>query len=729
MKAVIMAGGFGTRLRPLTEGIPKPCVPVVGEPCIVRTVRHLASLGIREFHVSVFYLPQQIRESLAIPEFGELSIAFHEEAVPLGTAGSVKNCLADCDDDFLVVSGDAVFDFDLATAIAGHFTHGGPVTLVSARVEDPGEYGVLLADNKGKILRFLEKPDWAHAYSDDVNTGIYICSRSFLKYIPEGKSDFSKDVFPSMLKQGIPIYRYAADGYWCDIGTVSSYLECNRRLLLESGDFFQSTVGDDTKIESPCYIGKNVQLKNCRIGPFTVIGDGCVLDGACLEGCVLDTGVICEPGSTARNAVLCKNSVLRSNARVGDECVIGAECEIGSRTTVPAGVKIYPSNRIPGNLFVPGNVHHKLRSLYPEEGRILFPFGEDFGGAVIYEIGRALAELFEGDVVIGRAEQKDASAAMTFCGGVLACGKNVYDTGVNDLSQFRFTVRNYAFHCGAFFQRNYSNLVLRLYDGNGMPLTSSVGRKLVRCLSAESSCGEMDGMYRIFRGGGKSYQTYLRSFGIPSRLQVRVVASPVLSPLLPRIPEGDARERMRVGPEWVRIERADGEPFDEDLIRLCACIALGRKESTVRFPYSFPSVMEEIARAFGFRPLRIPMDDENARKLFPLTDPNIQALLILNLLQEEKCSFEQFVSQLPAFTVKQRDVAVMAPRGAVMRMLASTGGELLEGIRFFDRSGVVRIIPKQNTNAFRILTEAANAELAEELCEFYSMKLKGLKPD
>ncbi len=729
MKAVIMAGGFGTRLRPLTEGIPKPCVSVVGVPCIVRILRNLSALGIREFHVSLFYLPQQIRTALSIPEFKNLSIYFHEETVPLGTAGSVKNCLKNCDDDFIVVSGDGVFDFDLSSAVDRHYAHGGPLTLVSTRVSDPGEYGVLLSDDTGRILRFLEKPDWSHAYSDAVNTGIYICSRTLLDYIPEGKSDFSKDVFPAMMEMGIPIYHHAAKGYWCDIGTVSSYLDCNHKLLLSEGSVIQSPVDGHSVIESPCYIGKNVHLDRCHIGPYTVIGDGCVLNDTRLEGCVLETGVRCESGSVARNAVLCKNSFLRSNVRVGDGCVIGADCEIGSGSTIPAGVKIYPSNRIPENAFVPGNVHHKLRSLLPEEGKIIFPFGEDFGGAMMYEIGRALAELFDGDVVVGRAEQRDASATMTLCGGVLSCGKNVYDTGVNDLSQFRFTVRNYAFRCGAFFQRNYSNLILRLYDGNGMPLSPSLGRKLLRGLTQESSCGEKDGIYRIFRGGAKSYQSYLRSFGIPNRLMVRVVATPVLSPLLPRIPEPEAGERMRIGPEWVRIERPDGEPFDEDVIRLCSCIALGRKESPVYFPYSFPNLTEEVAKSYGFRALRTTGDEKSVRKLFPLTDPNVQALLILNLLQEEKCSFQQFVSRLPVFAVKQRDVSVTLPRSAVMRILASSGGELLEGIRFFDRSGVVRITPKPNTNAFRISSEASTVETAEELCEFYSMKLKGLKPD
>ncbi len=728
MKAVIMAGGFGTRLRPLTEGVPKPCVTVAGEPCIVRLVRNLARLGIREFHVSLFYLPQQIRSALAGEEFQHLIIRYHEESVPLGTAGSVKNCLPESNEPFLIVSADGVFDLDLLDAMAYHQSHGGPVTLLSARVDDPGEFGVILSDENGRVVRFLEKPDYAHAYSDDVNTGIYLCSPSFLDFIPDGVCDFSKNVFPEMLERNVPIYSYKTKGYWCDIGSVSAYLQCNRRLLEEQSDIVLSPVDPETVLEPPYYIGKNVSLHRCHIGPYTVVGDGCNLDHARLEGCVLDSGVTCEPGAAARNAVLCRNSVLRKNSRVGDGCVIGAESDIGIGATVPAGVKIYPLNRIPDGTFLTGTVHRKLRSLFPEDGRIYFPFGEDFGGASMYELGRALAEVFDGDVVVGRAEQRDASATMTFCGGVLSGGKNVYDTGVNDLAPFRFAVRNYAFRCGAFFQRNYSNLILRLYDENGMPLSDSQSRKLLRVLSTETSCGETDGIYRIFRGGMKAYQSYLRSFGVPSRLFLRVMPSPVLSPFLTGI-RGDGQEKMRIGDEWVRIERPDGEPFDEDLIRLCACISLGQQHSPVRFPFDYPGVTESVADLFSFTAIRTEKGDIQARKLFPLTDPNVQALLILNLLDREKCSFQQFVSRLPLFSVKQREVSVNIPRSTVMRLLAEAGGELREGIRFFDRSGIVRIVPKQNANGFRIFSEAGTAETAEELCEFYSLKLKGLKPD
>ncbi len=728
MKAVIMAGGFGTRLRPLTERVPKPCVTVMGEPCIVRIIRQLRSLGIVEFHISLFFLPDNVREILSSPEFRDLNLVFHQETVPLGTAGSVRNCLGDSDEEFLVVSADAVFDFDLAPAIAAHRSFGGPVTILSSRVSDPGEYGVMLCDGENRVTRFLEKPDWAHSYSDDVNTGIYIASPSFLDCIPDGPADFSRDVFPRMLQKDVPIYRFPTVGFWCDIGTVPSYLQCNRHLLSDRGDVILSPVDEDTVIESPCYIGRNVLLRNCHIGPYTVIEDGCDLQGARLEGCVLHSKVRCSSGVVVRNAVLCKNVILHSDARIGDECVVGAECEIGRGTTLSAKVKIYPSNRIPPDSYVSENVHHQLRNPLPEQGKVLFPFGEDFGGAMIYEIGRALALLFDGDILVGRWEQKDAAAVMTFCGGVLACGKNVYDTGVNELSRFRFALRNYAFHGGAYFERNYSNLILRLYDADGMPLSSDFSRKLLRMISAETSCGEQTGMYRIFRGGTKSYLKFLRSFGIPSGLPLRVVSSPFLSVLLPSLPNDHAQERMRVGSEWVRIEGSDGEPYDENLIRLCALVALGKKQSPVFFPADYPSVTESVAEQFGFRAIRC-SEGEELKKLFPLTDSNVCALLILGLLDREGCSFAQFAERLPSFVVKQRDVPVAASRSSVMRFLASSGGELGTGIRFSDPVGSVRIVPKDRANAFRVISEACSAEQAEELCEFYSLKLKGLKPD
>jgi len=729
MKAVIMAGGFGTRLRPITEGIPKPCVPILGEPCIVRTVRSLAGLGIREIHVSLFYLPERIREALDLPEFADLKLVFHRENVPLGTAGSVRNCMEDCDEDFVVVSGDAVFDFDLSPVFDFHSRHGGSVTVVTSRVLDPEEFGVILRDGEGRITRFSEKPDWSHVCSDDANTGIYVCSPSFLNCIPQGVSDFSRDVFPSMMDKGQPVYCYSADGYWCDVGTVSSYLECNSRLLRFGAGAVGSPVDGETVVEGPCYIGKNVRMKNCRIGPGTVIGDGCVLEGARLEGCVLHSRVRCEDGVAVRNAVICEGAVLHRKVRIGDECVVGADCALGAGVTVSAGVKIYPSNRIPAGVRLSENVYRRMRNPVPEEGTIYFPFGEDFGGAGIYETGRALAELFGGDLAVGRAEPRDAASTMTFCGGVLASGKNVYDTGVNDLSRFRFILRNYAFRGGAFFDRNYSNLVLRIFDGNGMPLSHGGSKRFLRCLTEPSSCGDSEGSYRVFRGGAKSYLSYLRSFGLPGRLTVRTVPSPILSSLLPALPEPEAKERLRVGPCWVRVERENGEPFDEDLIRLSACVALGRIQSSVYIPESYPAVAEEVGRRYGFRVLRVPEGDGGERKLFPLTDPNVQGLLILGLLDRENCSFEAFAEKLPHFAVKQRDVSVPFPCGSVMRTLIALGGTPGDGVRFSDHRGTVRIVPKATEASFRIVSEASDSEQAEELCDFYALKLKGLKPD
>lgn len=727
MKAVIMAGGLGTRLSPITEAIPKPCVPIVSEPCILRAVRRLAAMGIQEFHISLFYLPDRIKALFSTDEFKDLCVRFYTETSPLGTAGSVKHCLKEQDGEFLVLSADGVFDFDLSDALRFHRRHNGPVTVLTARSEDPGSFGVLLCEDDGRITRFVEKPDWAHAYSDEVNTGIYLCSPAFYRYLPEGPADFSRDVFPRMLRDGIPIYRYPLSGYWCDVGTVPSYLECNFRLLEDRTDLPSEVSDKQTVLIPPCYVGKNVTLNGCRIGPYAIIGDGCELQGACVERSVLHDSVRCDTGVSLRNAVVCNGSVLREGVRVGDFAVIGASCDVGANTVVSAGVRIFPSNRIPARSLIRTHVHRTPCDLTPDEGKILFPFGKDFCGSAFYEIGRALASVFGGDVAVGRKEQRDASCVMTLCGGILASGNHVHDMGVNELSRFRFALRRYPFSAGAFVQRNYSNLVLRLYDGNGMPLSSEQSRRLQRALSSDWECCGENGMYRIFRGAVRAYDSYLRSFPIPDVLPMRVSPTPILSRLLPD--SGSGTERMRPGDSWVRIENEAGDPFREDQIRLAACIALGSLQNTVPIPEDYPLVTESVAKDHGFRVLRVSQNDADYRKIFPLTDPNVVALLILNLLSVEKCTFSDFVRTLPPFAVKQRDVAVSAARSSIMRALSRSGGELSQGIRFRDASGSVRIIPKERSNAFRIVSEAAAPEIAEELCDYYSMKLKGLNPD
>ena len=288
MRAVLMAGGSGTRLRPLTCDLPKPMVPILNRPIAEHIINLLKRHQITEIVATLHYLPDVMRDYFQDgSDFGVQMTYAVEEDQPLGTAGCVKNISELLDDTFLVISGDSITDFDLSAAIEFHKSQKSKATLVLTRVPNPVEFGVVITDEKMRIRRFLEKPSTSEIFSDTVNTGTYILEPSVLEYLPVNEEcDFSKDLFPLLLEKDEPMYGYIAEGYWCDVGHLDAYRESQydglqQKVLLDYAYEEQKPglwVGQNTfidptvKIETPALIGSN-----CRIGPRVTIEAGTVI--------------------------------------------------------------------------------------------------------------------------------------------------------------------------------------------------------------------------------------------------------------------------------------------------------------------------------------------------------------------------------------------------------------------------------------------------------------------
>jgi mannose-1-phosphate guanylyltransferase/phosphomannomutase len=228
MKAVVMAGGEGTRLRPLTSNQPKPMVPIVGKPCMEHILELLRRHGLDDVVVTVAFLPQAIRSYFGDGEPLGLHIEYSVEDSPLGTAGSVRLASGKLDDTFLVISGDALCDVDLTRLLDFHRERGASVTIGLKSVENPLEFGIVVTDEDGRIERFLEKPSWGQVFSDTINTGIYVVEPEVLRHIPTDRPyDFSKELFPLLLEMGRPLYGFVLDGYWQDIGNLDQFRQAN----------------------------------------------------------------------------------------------------------------------------------------------------------------------------------------------------------------------------------------------------------------------------------------------------------------------------------------------------------------------------------------------------------------------------------------------------------------------------------------------------------------------
>jgi mannose-1-phosphate guanylyltransferase / phosphomannomutase len=359
MKAVIMAGGQGTRLRPLTSNQPKPMLPVVNRPMMEHIVNLLTRYSFSDMIVTLQFLPTLISNYFADGSDWGVSMQYSTEFVPLGTAGSVKNSSRFIDDTFLVISGDALTDIDLTKVVDFHRRNKAMATLTLIRVDNPLEFGIVVTDAAGNIERFLEKPNWGQVFSDTINTGIYVLEPEVLEFIPEGQSfDFSKDLFPSLLEKGYPLYGYVADGYWCDIGNFEQYMTAHKDIL----DRKVKIDPPGFRVAENVWVGEGVDLEDAgEVRGPVVLGDRCKVEkGAVIrEYTVLGHNVVVKQDSFVHRALVYDNSYigtnchlrgclvgkncdLKSNVRLEEGVVVGDDCLIGENVMVNHDVKIYP---------------------------------------------------------------------------------------------------------------------------------------------------------------------------------------------------------------------------------------------------------------------------------------------------------------------------------------------------------------------------------------------------
>ncbi len=324
--AVIMAGGRGERLIPITDTVPKPIVPIGSGSAIECGARMLFEAGIKECAVTVRYRAEEIKKACGSNLCG-VDMKYFEETLDMGTAGGVRAAaeIFGCGDELIVVSGDAVCDFLLLRAVALHRLNRAEATLILARSSEPERYGVVVTDDDGRITDFREKPDDAPPGSL-VNTGIYVLSRRAVEMIPaDCEYDFGREFFPAMLRRGERIFGCIGSGYWCDMGTPETYLDvCH--------DAATGKIrGLDANVEpSGAIVGKNVR-----------VGDDCLLSGS-----VLHDGVSIGSEVRARGAILCRGVTIGSRVTLGEGVIVGEGCYIGDGIRVPSGTKIAPNSKL-----------------------------------------------------------------------------------------------------------------------------------------------------------------------------------------------------------------------------------------------------------------------------------------------------------------------------------------------------------------------------------------------
>lgn len=478
MQAIILAGGKGERLRPLTAEMPKPMISVLDKPLMEYSVELLKKHGITDIGVTLKFLPQQIRSYFADGAKWDTNITYFEEKEALGTAGGVKAAEEFLSDTFIVISGDALTNIEIDKIIKFHQANSADVTIVTKRVEDPCSFGTVVCDTSCRIISFEEKPEWENVISDLVNTGIYIIEPKVLAEIPQNQFfDFANDLFPKILKK-YNIFSYITEDYWCDLGTHEAYIQAHKDIL--SGKVFNAVnvlmgknvcIEESAKINPPVYIGENSIIgKNAVVGPFAVIGKNSIIE----ESQVFNS-VLWE--KSAISATNIKDCIIGKNSRL-TSAVLGGGNAIGSNVILNENSHIPAQKSVDNNVTIDINGNNDSSSLLKksllENGKISGLWNHE----IMPLLFSALACAFDSEyIAIGYTNVPlSLSCANLLASYCSLAGKTAYLSKCNLSSLKYFCSKNQCF--GIFIKSEQERLEITLINDKGLELTSKQERKI-----------------------------------------------------------------------------------------------------------------------------------------------------------------------------------------------------------------------------------------------------------
>ena len=354
MKAVILVGGEGTRLRPLTCNTPKAMAPILNRPFLEHLLRYLEKNGVKDIILAMSYLPTPIQSYFGNGNQLGVQLTYIVETAPLGTAGAVKNVESCLDGTFVVFNGDILTEIDLATMIRRHREIKPKVSIALTPVDNPTIYGVVETDARGSVKGFVEKPGWDKVTSNMINAGIYILEPDVLRHVPGSTfTMFENYLFPLLLDIGEPILSYPSDAYWIDIGTPEKYLKANQDLLLSKGtgniqSEGESNIHPGARIEGPVLIGKRcVIAQGAHLKGPTVLGAGCEIgEGSIIEGSVLWHNVKVNRGTVLKNCIACSHCHVGEDSHVRDNCVLGDNVTVAAGLEMVQGTRIEPDTHV-----------------------------------------------------------------------------------------------------------------------------------------------------------------------------------------------------------------------------------------------------------------------------------------------------------------------------------------------------------------------------------------------
>jgi len=537
MQAVVMAGGEGSRLRPLTINRPKPMVAIVNQPCLGHIFDLLKRHGITDAVVTLQYLAGVIQDHYGNGAGTGMRLRYSVEETPLGTGGSVRQIGTGLDDTFLVISGDALTDIDLSKVIAFHRERKAAVTLTLVRVPDPLEYGVVITDQDGRITKFLEKPSWGEVFSDTINTGIYVIEPRVLERYAIGAAfDFSKDLFPQLLAEGEPLYGYVADGYWTDVGSIGEYARANADLLrgtmpgtrlgteIAPGIFTHGVVEIEpsARLVAPLYLGDGVRIAGGAqiVGP-PVVRDGVVVDsGAYIESSIVWRNTYIGERVELRGAIVGRQCALKSGVVLEEGSVVGDHSVVNEGARVRAAVKIWPDKQVEAGAVVGASLiwgAQGRRALFGRFG-VTGLVNVDLTPEFAARLGAAYASALPGGATVTMNRDQHRSSRMlkrALMGGIVGAGIDVADLSQAPLPIGRFHTRRIGADGGVHVRVSPFDVRvcdIKFFDGQALDMNKAQERKVENVFFREDfRRASWDEIGRIF-GSARVGEAYSEAF-------------------------------------------------------------------------------------------------------------------------------------------------------------------------------------------------------------------------
>ena len=505
-----MAGGEGTRLRPLTSNQPKPMIPLGNRPMMEHIVALLHRHGFDDIVVTVAFLANSIRTYFGDgSEFGVRMVYATEES-PLGTAGSVRNAMDELDERFLVISGDVLTDIDLTAIVERHVERGALATIGLTAVENPLEFGIVVTDEHGAVERFLEKPSWGQVFSDTVNNGIFVLEPEIFRHIPAGRPvDFSSEVFPALLEAGLRIDGHVSSGYWEDVGTLEAYASAHRDVLdgrvdvdvpgfrLDKGVWLGegAEVDPDARVVGPAVVGSYSRVEaGASVGPYSVLGSNVMVRAdADIERVIVHDSSYLGKGVRIRGSIVGRSCDLRAGVRCEEGVVLGDECFVGAQAVLTNGVKVYPFKTVEAGAVVNASLvweSRGARTLFSRDG-VVGLANVDVTPELATRVAMAYGTtLKKGSTVTTSRGSSRASRMLkrAVMAGLNATGIHVDDLEVAPVPTTRFQIRSQRSEGGVsvrLVDGDPQSVVIRFFDELGIDITEAAQRKIERLFYRE----------------------------------------------------------------------------------------------------------------------------------------------------------------------------------------------------------------------------------------------------